>query len=67
MKTSLDGNLLYDLNEQHQQLNVIYLSEPFMDQKDIGEVEVKWITGSSRYMRISLLQISLMQFFQNYY
>ena len=41
LKTSLDGNLLYDLNEQHQQLNVIYLSEPFMDQKDIGEVEVK--------------------------
>jgi len=38
-QTDLDGNLLYDRNEQHQQLNVIYLSEPFMDQKDIGEVE----------------------------
>ena len=44
----LQGNLLYDLNEQHQQLNVIYLSEPFMEQKDIGEVEVRFFATFSK-------------------
>ena len=42
----LEGNPLYVENEQHLQLNVIYLSDPFIEQKDIGEVEVNGVCMS---------------------
>ena len=37
---NMDGDLLYENNEQHEQLIVNYILEPFEDIKNLGEAQV---------------------------